>query len=217
MSTRDRERDRDRVRDRDSIELGDTVCTEPEESASMPPVISIILNDKSLHDIFQSDIDGWKELYPAVDILQELRKMKGWLDSNPAKRKTQRGIKRFINGWLAREQDRSGTTADRDGTDGAGIKRFISGKSNEELEKGIHDIVTSRISQEALDRYHDKIHELIRLCCPFEIFTQEQIDYMQREWKMEPLHKDNAYVVPRADIYDFYDRKLGITEDTGID
>ena len=201
-----------RVRDRDSIALGDTVCTEPEESVSMPPVISLILNDKSLHDIFQSDIDGWKELYPAVDILQELRKMKGWLDSNPAKRKTQRGIKRFINGWLAREQDRSGTTADRDGTDGAGIKRFISGKSNEELEKGIHDIVTSRISQEALDRYHDKIHELIRLCCPFEIFTQEQIDYMRREWKMEPLHKDSAFVVPREDIYDFYDRKLGVSK-----
>lgn len=213
LADKDMDKDRDKERDKDI----NSFCTEPEESVSMPPVISIILNDKSLHDIFQSDIDGWKELYPAVDILQELRKMKGWLDSNPAKRKTQRGIKRFINGWLAREQDRSGTTADRDGTDGAGIKRFISGKSNEELEKGIHDIVTSRISQEALDRYHDKIHELIRLCCPFEIFTQEQIDYMQREWKMEPLHKDNAYVVPRADIYDFYDRKLGITEDTGID
>jgi len=94
-----------RVRDRDSIELGDTVCTEPEESVSMPPVISLILNDKSFHDIFQSDIDGWKELYPAVDVLQELRKMKGWLDSNPTKRKTRKGIKRFINGWLAREQD----------------------------------------------------------------------------------------------------------------
>lgn len=198
--------------DKDMDKDINSFCTEPEESVSVPPVISLILNDKSLHDIFQSDIDGWKELYPAVDILQELRKMKGWLDSNPAKRKTQRGIKRFINGWLAREQDRSGTTADRDGTDGAGIKRFISGKSNEELEKGIHDIVTSRISQEALDRYHDKIHELIRLCCPFEIFTQEQIDYMRREWKMEPLHKDSAFVVPRENIYDFYDRKLGVSK-----
>ncbi len=198
--------------DKDMDKDINSFCTEPEESVSVPPVISLILNDKSLHDIFQSDIDGWKELYLAVDILQELRKMKGWLDSNPAKRKTQRGIKRFINGWLAREQDRSGTTADRDGTDGAGIKRFISGKSNEELEKGIHDIVTSRISQEALDRYHDKIHELIRLCCPFEIFTQEQIDYMRREWKMEPLHKDSAFVVPRENIYDFYDRKLGVSK-----
>lgn len=123
-----------RVRDRDSIELGDTVCTEPEESVSMPPVISLLLNDKSLHDIFQSDIDGWKELYPAVDILQELRKMKGWLDSNPAKRKTQRGIKRFINGWLAREQDRNVVKGGRNG-----LEYFISENTVEEPEEELID------------------------------------------------------------------------------
>ena len=50
----------------------------------------------------------WQELYPAVDILQELRKMKGWLLSHPKKRKTRRGIKGFITGWLAREQDKGG-------------------------------------------------------------------------------------------------------------
>ena len=66
------------------------------------------MNDKSLHNIFQSDIDTWAELYPAVDIMQELRKMKGWLDSNPTKRKTKRGISRFINSWLARTQDNGG-------------------------------------------------------------------------------------------------------------
>ena len=123
-----------RVRDRDSIELGDTVCTEPEESVSMPPVISLILNDKSLHDIFQSDIDGWKELYPAVDILQELRKMKGWLDSNPTKRKAQRGIKRFINGWLAREQDRNVVKGGRNG-----LEYFISENTVEEPEEELID------------------------------------------------------------------------------
>jgi hypothetical protein len=35
---------------------------------------------------------------------------------------------------------------------------------------------------------------------------------MRREWKMEPLHKDSAFVVPREDIYDFYDRKLGVSK-----
>lgn len=81
------------------------ICTEPEEPASVRAVISLVLNDHTFHDIYQPDIDCWKELYPAVDIIQELRKMKGWLDSNPTKRKTRRGIKRFINGWLARTQD----------------------------------------------------------------------------------------------------------------
>lgn len=85
----------------------ENICAEPEPPHA-PPVISFTLNDKSLHDIFQSDIDAWEELYPAVDIVQELRKMKGWLDSNPTKRKTKRGICRFINSWLARTQDSGG-------------------------------------------------------------------------------------------------------------
>lgn len=84
------------------------ICAEPEPPHA-PPVISLILNDKSFHDVYQADIDAWAELYPAVDILQELRKMKGWLDSNPTKRKTKRGIGRFINSWLARTQDSGGS------------------------------------------------------------------------------------------------------------
>lgn len=69
-------------------------------------VIELILNNKSLYPITQIDIDEWQELYQAVNVMQELRKMKGWLDSNPTKRKTSRGIRRFINSWLSREQDR---------------------------------------------------------------------------------------------------------------
>lgn len=79
------------------------------QNSSAPPsptVISILLNDKTEYPITQADVDGWKELYPAVDVLQELRKMKGWADANPTKRKTKAGIKRFINAWLAKEQDR---------------------------------------------------------------------------------------------------------------
>ena len=64
------------------------------------------MNDKTEYPITEADITGWKDLYPAVDVMQELRKMKGWADANPTKRKTKTGIKRFINAWLAKEQDR---------------------------------------------------------------------------------------------------------------
>ena len=40
--------------------------------------------------------------------MQELRNMKGWLDANPNKRKTHSGMQRFINGWLAKEQNKGG-------------------------------------------------------------------------------------------------------------
>jgi len=48
-----------------------------------------------------------KELYPAVDVEQELRNMVGWCDSNPKNRKTRSGVKRFITNWLSREQNRA--------------------------------------------------------------------------------------------------------------
>ena len=64
------------------------------------------MNDKTLYDVTQNDFNEYEELYPNVDVMQELRKMKGWLNANPTKRKTKRGIKRFINNWLSREQDK---------------------------------------------------------------------------------------------------------------
>lgn len=79
----------------------------PEASApDSPTAIELILNDKTLFSISEAKTKEWAVLYPAVDIKQELRKMKGWLDANPAKRKTKRGILRFVNSWLAREQDK---------------------------------------------------------------------------------------------------------------
>ena len=54
-----------------------------------------------------------KELYPAVDVEQALRNMRGWLDANPRNRKTPRGIKRFITGWISREQDKAPRVSDK--------------------------------------------------------------------------------------------------------
>ena len=54
-------------------------------------------------------MNEWTELFPAVDVMQELRKMKSWLDSNTSRRKTKRGILRFVNGWLSKEQDKGRT------------------------------------------------------------------------------------------------------------
>ena len=76
-----------------------------------PPTISLPLNDGSAFEIFQSDIDMWSNLYPAVDVMQQLRNMAGWIDGNPSKRKTRSGIKRFVNSWLAKEQNRGGDKA----------------------------------------------------------------------------------------------------------
>lgn len=77
-----------------------------EQNPAQPSVAELPLNDNSLYTIYQDDVDKWKGLYPAVDVEQELKKMIGWLDANPTRRKTKSGIKKFINGWLSKEQDK---------------------------------------------------------------------------------------------------------------
>ena len=64
------------------------------------------LNDGSLFPISKSQIAEWGELYPAVDVMQECREMKGWLSAHPSRRKTRRGILKFVHSWLSREQDK---------------------------------------------------------------------------------------------------------------
>lgn len=97
--------DKDRV-GKESIGEDTTVCLDPETDPDRTPAISLTLNDKTEYWIFDDQVDLWTELFPAVDVMQELRKMKSWLDSNPSRRKTKRGILRFVNGWLSKEQDK---------------------------------------------------------------------------------------------------------------
>ena len=94
----------------------ESIGAEP-ETASTPPVAELLLNDGSLYPVYQPDMDKWSELYPAVDVMAELRKMVGWCDANPKKRKTKAGIRSFVNKWLAKEQDRGGTAGTLAGKD----------------------------------------------------------------------------------------------------
>lgn len=106
----DIEEDRDLEEERDNSSLLPGAETAPAhqktQAATSPVIITILLNDKTEYPVRETDVDAWKELYPAVDVMQELRKMKGWADANPTKRKTKTGIKRFINSWLSKEQDK---------------------------------------------------------------------------------------------------------------
>lgn len=82
-------------------------CAEP-ETDSAPPMILLPLNDGTEYPVYQDQCREWEKLYPAVDVIQQLRNMRGWLNSNPLRRKTKRGISCFITSWLSKEQDKGG-------------------------------------------------------------------------------------------------------------
>lgn len=55
-----------------------------------------------------SEYDEYCRLYPSIDVFDSFRRMRAWSLSNPTKKKTRNGVKRFVNTWLSKEQDNSG-------------------------------------------------------------------------------------------------------------
>lgn len=91
-------------------------CPELVETTSEPALITLPLNDGSEWPVTTEMVTEWSSLYPAVDVMQELRKMRGWCLSKPKNRKTPRGVRAFITTWLSKEQDRGPKQTARSGT-----------------------------------------------------------------------------------------------------
>ena len=100
-----------RIEEKTKKKNGRFLAPDQKDSTNDPVCISLPLCDGTDYPIRHSQQKRWATLYPAVDVLQELRKMVGWCEAAPNKRKTKSGILRFVTGWLAREQDRGGTRA----------------------------------------------------------------------------------------------------------
>lgn len=123
-----------------------------EAEASNPPeegkvVIQMILRNGTLHSVYESDVKHYSELYPSVDIVSELRKMQGWCEANPTRRKTAKGVKKFIASWLSDTQtakeaiQQSKPENDKESYDiNAYVKKSIAPKYKPRNEKESYDI-----------------------------------------------------------------------------
>ena len=98
-----------------------TFCPEMETTPDGRIAGSFALNDGSMYNVTENDVERLQQLYPGIDCMQELRNIIGWCDSNPKNRKTRAGAKRFINGWMSRAQNhapvqRHGNSCSKTGT-----------------------------------------------------------------------------------------------------
>ena len=128
--------DLDKEKDKDlnlSFCSEQTSCSEPDVPKDI--TISLILNDNSLWTPTQEDIQEYSKLYPNVDVISELRRMRGWCIGNPKKRKTKNGIKRFVHNWLGGQQDKPSRTQEEK----KGNYRFDMNLTSEEYRKGNND------------------------------------------------------------------------------
>lgn len=52
------------------------------------------------------DVSRWQQAFPGVDVRAALLRARAWVDADPKRRKTARGMKRYLTAWLGRDQDR---------------------------------------------------------------------------------------------------------------
>jgi len=82
------------------------ISPESDKSASGPDVfLTLPLNGGKTFVVHNSDVEEWQKLFPATDAAQQFRSMLAWCKSNPTRLKTEKGINRFIYGWLERHQN----------------------------------------------------------------------------------------------------------------
>jgi DnaA N-terminal domain len=83
------------------------VCAAVSATPAETTVLILPLNDGTEYHVTSDMVEEWVTLYPAVEVLQQLRNMRGWLAANQQNRKTRSGILRFVAAWLAKEQNRA--------------------------------------------------------------------------------------------------------------
>lgn len=78
------------------------------QKEAMADVEAIQLNTGEDWRPLIDDYNEYCRLYPNVNVASEFAKMRAWSLSNPTRRKTAKGIKRFVNSWLSKAQDKGG-------------------------------------------------------------------------------------------------------------
>jgi hypothetical protein len=90
------------------------VCSEPLIAASLPPpVLQFPVNRRKgqpeLWDLEQDYFDELLSTFSGLDVLAECKKALLWLAANPNRKKTARGMKTFLFGWMSRCGNRGGS------------------------------------------------------------------------------------------------------------
>ncbi len=66
-------------------------------------VIFPIRGNKSW-ELTQTLVDSWHTAYPRLNVYAECRKAQVWCEAHPTRRKTARGMERFLVAWLNRAE-----------------------------------------------------------------------------------------------------------------
>lgn len=78
--------------------------SEKPKSVSHDSPFSLPCEDGSEYVYPEKYLFAARKAYPLVDITKQFPRARAWLEANPTKKKTRKGMTRFLNSWLSRAQ-----------------------------------------------------------------------------------------------------------------
>lgn len=93
----------------DTKAVGAPPMAEPPADCGSPTAITVPMTGKRNHAVTDADIARLRELHPAIDPMQSLRRMVAWLEADPSRQSaTVKGVRKRIASWLGGDQDKAG-------------------------------------------------------------------------------------------------------------
>ena len=83
---------------------GPPICTEPQGDSMLAGHVFLLANGSTWSPTV-GKVAEWKTAFPSMDVESQLRMAGQWLKDNPERRKTDRGMTRFIFTWLEKSQN----------------------------------------------------------------------------------------------------------------
>ena len=80
----------------------------PQKPEPQPPVFELPLNTGKVYPITAAMVEKWVKVYPAVNVMHELKAMRTWFYDDHRRLITKRGIGGFIAHWLGKHQNVGG-------------------------------------------------------------------------------------------------------------
>lgn len=105
------ERDNTREDQTREYKSTDTDSSEPLRAAEPAVMVFPVVGDPKVTEwgLTKTILAEFTKAFPGVDVRGQCEKARVWLNANPTRRKTARGMQQFLFAWVERSQNRSGS------------------------------------------------------------------------------------------------------------
>lgn len=119
---------------------------------------AIPLNNGEQYEPTSEQLEEFKTAFPALDIEQEVRKMRAWTLANPSNAKTRRGVLKFMNSWLSKAQNRAPAKGGGEDTPESAIKGSMQALGHNLSDDGLKlwmDLIGSHMPEDIRKAFKD--------------------------------------------------------------